>query len=71
MRVLAVMALIAGLVLSSPASGEGGADAERARQAVRDGRFVSLTSILDWLEHHYLGHVVEVELEAEDDDEPP
>lgn len=45
-------------------------DAERARAGVREGRYVPLSSLLDWLEARYHGHVIEVELE-EEADEPP
>jgi uncharacterized membrane protein YkoI len=70
-RWLAAAALAGWLGFAAAAPGTAGEDADHARQAVREGRFVSLTSILDWLERHYLGHVLEVELEAEEDDEPP
>jgi uncharacterized membrane protein YkoI len=59
-----------GLLLGPAAIGEDG-DAERARQGVREGRFVSLTSILEWIEARYFGHALEVELEPEEHDEPP
>jgi uncharacterized membrane protein YkoI len=62
---VAVATIALGATMSS-----GTDDAERAREAVRDGRFVSATSILEWLESRYLGHAIEVELE-EEDDEPP
>jgi|GEM_PF-1172441 len=35
-------------------------------QEVEQGRLVGLPSVLDWLEAHYIGQVVEVELERED-----
>jgi uncharacterized membrane protein YkoI len=59
------------VTLGSAAPAERGVDAEHARQGVREGRYVSLTSILDWIERRYLGHALEVELEAEDEGEPP
>jgi len=46
-------------------------DAERARRGVSEGRYVGLASILDWIEQRYLGRAIEVELDEEDDDEPP
>nr|WP_299243513.1 PepSY domain-containing protein [uncultured Halomonas sp.] len=33
---------------------------------VQSGRLVALSEVLDWLEKHYLGEVLEVELERED-----
>jgi len=33
---------------------------------VQAGRLVSLGSVLDWLEAHYTGHVIEVELDRDD-----
>lgn len=45
-------------------------DAARARAGVREGRYVPLSSILDWIEARYHGHAIEIELD-EDDDEPP
>lgn len=35
-------------------------------EAVRDGRIVPLPEVLDWLEAHYEGQVLEVELDSED-----
>lgn len=35
-------------------------------EEVRSGRLVALPDILDWLERHYRGEVLEVELERED-----
>jgi uncharacterized membrane protein YkoI len=63
--------MITGCLLLAPAAPGEDDDAERARQAVREGRFVSLTSILEWIETRYLGHALEVELEPEEPDEPP
>lgn len=33
---------------------------------VQAGRLVSLASVLDWLDRHYVGTVIEVELERDD-----
>lgn len=33
---------------------------------VRAGRLVSLGSVLDWLDQHYIGTVIEVELDRDD-----
>lgn len=65
--------LFAALLLAlcaGPAPAERADDADRARAAVREGRYVPLSSILDWLDARYHGRVIEVELE-EEDDEPP
>jgi uncharacterized membrane protein YkoI len=43
------------------------ADHVRAFDALRAGKIVPVTTILDWLETNYRGYVVEVELETEDD----
>jgi uncharacterized membrane protein YkoI len=48
-----------------------GDDAARAREGVREGRFVPADSLLDWLEARYFGRAIEVELEMEDGGEPP
>lgn len=64
-------ALLAALCLGPAALGERDAeDAARARAGVQEGRYVPLSSILDWLEARYHGHAIEVELET-DDGEPP
>jgi uncharacterized membrane protein YkoI len=66
-RGLALAAL--GLALAGAATAESASDAERARVGVREGRFVPLASILDWIDRHYLGRAIEIELE--DDESPP
>ena len=70
-RLLAVPLLACCLLLAPSAPAERDLDAERARQGVEAGRFVSVISILEWLERHYFGHVLEVELETDEDDEVP
>lgn len=45
-------------------------DAARARAGVREGRYLPLSTILDWLEARYHGRPIEIELD-EEDDEPP
>jgi uncharacterized membrane protein YkoI len=70
-RLLATAVVVSCLVPAPSAPAGRGEDAERARQGVEAGRFVSLTSILEWLERHYYGHALEVELEPEEDGEPP
>jgi len=63
--------LVALLVASGPlAIARADEDGARARAAVRDGRVVGLDAILDWMDAHYHGRLLEAELEL-DDDEPP
>lgn len=69
-NLLALAVALAMLALGAAMSARSD-DAERARAAVRDGRFVSATSILDWLESRYYGRAIELEFEGEEDDEPP
>ena len=45
-------------------------DAARARAAVRAKEFVSLASILDWMEARYRGQAIEIELEDERGETP-
>ena len=61
-----VWALFLLLAVPVGSAGEEDDDAERARRAVREGRFVPLSSILDWLETRYLGRAIEVELEDDE-----
>jgi uncharacterized membrane protein YkoI len=61
---VAIAAACCALVAAS-ASSERSEDAERARKGVRDGSFVSLTSILEKVEARYFGHAIEVELDTE------
>jgi uncharacterized membrane protein YkoI len=68
-RFTLLVAVLAALC-AGPAPAERADDAARARAGVREGRYVPLSSILDWLEARYHGRVIEVELE-EEDDEPP
>jgi len=63
------LAVLAVLVPAAPGA-RAADDAARAREAVREGRYVPLASLLDWIEARYHGRVIEVELE-EDDGEPP
>ncbi|MFG6176875.1 PepSY domain-containing protein [Halomonas sp. THAF12] len=64
--------LAAGLLvaaLSGPAASVWADDDETwqsLHEAVRDGRIVPLPEVLDWLEAHYEGQVLEVELDSED-----
>jgi len=37
---------------------------------VEEGRLVALPTVLDWLERHYIGQVLEVELARDDADVP-
>jgi len=45
-------------------------DAARARAAVRAKEFVSLASILDWMEARYRGQAIEIELEDDPGETP-
>ena len=67
---LLVVGVLTGCLLPAPSSPGERHDAERAREGVETGRYVRLTSILEWLERHYFGHAIEVELEPAEDDEP-
>jgi uncharacterized membrane protein YkoI len=44
---------------------------ERAREGVREGRYVPLEQIVDWVGQHYHGRLLEVEFEDDDEGEPP
>ncbi|WP_136066166.1 PepSY domain-containing protein [Modicisalibacter radicis] len=61
-RALSLVALL-GLPLAAPADD----DWRQLHDEVRQGRLVSLPSVLDWLQANYLGQVLEVELERDDD----
>jgi uncharacterized membrane protein YkoI len=69
-RNLVALTVALGMLALGAAMSARSDDAERAREAVREGRYVSATSVLDWLDSRYLGRAIEVELE-EEDDEPP
>jgi uncharacterized membrane protein YkoI len=67
---------VAALALAALCAGPGAPvaredDAARARAGVREGRYVPLSSILDWLEARYHGRPIEIELEDEEDGDPP
>ncbi|WP_234238480.1 PepSY domain-containing protein [Billgrantia desiderata] len=64
-QVLPALWLSALLVLATP---QGLADDHwrSLHDAVRSGQLVALSHILDWLEAHYEGQVLEVELERDD-----
>jgi uncharacterized membrane protein YkoI len=62
--------LLGGLCAAPAALAPAADDADRARAGVREGRYVPLSTILDWLEARYHGRAIEIELD-EDDDEPP
>lgn len=75
-RPLAVAAVLVAVLCAPGPAGSGRSaaperdDDARARAGVREGRYVPLSTILDWLEARYHGRAIEVELD-EDDDEPP
>ncbi|GAB2713952.1 hypothetical protein [Halomonas garicola] len=55
-----------GLVLLLVGSAAGNQHWESLHDEVRRGEVVPLDSILDWLEAHYIGEVLEVEVEREE-----
>ena len=64
---VALLALVAcGLLTAPVGSAPRDDDAERARRAVQEGRFVPLSTILDWIERRYEGRAIEVELEDDE-----
>ncbi|WP_052365511.1 PepSY domain-containing protein [Halotalea alkalilenta] len=62
-RVLRAGALALALSLSGAAYAD---DWQPLHEAVREGRVVPLSELLDWLDRHYVGRVIEVELDRED-----
>ena len=64
LRRLAAFALTVAVSSAAPHAAHGGDDAERARAAVRAKEFVSLASILGWMEARYRGKAIEIELGA-------
>ncbi|WP_227367485.1 PepSY domain-containing protein [Halomonas sp. M20] len=58
---LGLVVLGIGLIAPSQAS-----DWRGLHDEVQSGRLVALSSVLDWLEAHYLGEVLEVEVEHDD-----
>ncbi len=63
LRLPALAALLVLLAASPAPADEGWHD---LHEAVRSGRIVPLPDILDWLEAHYVGQVLEVELKRDD-----
>jgi len=63
------LVLLGAALCAGPAPAQREEGAARARAGVRDGRYVPLASILDWLEARYHGRAIEVEFEAEAEDE--
>lgn len=57
-----LLAALLGLPLAVPADD----DWRQLHDEVRQGRLVSLPSVLDWLQARYVGQVLEVELERDD-----
>ena len=58
-----LLAALLGWPLAVPAAD---GDWRELYDEVRQGRLVSLPSVLDWLQANYLGQVLEVELERDD-----
>ncbi|SEM15927.1 Peptidase propeptide and YPEB domain-containing protein [Halomonas daqiaonensis] len=63
LRLPALVTLLALLATSPAPADEAWRD---LHEAVREGKIVPLPEILDWLEAHYVGQVLEVELERDD-----
>lgn len=63
LRLATLAALLALPAASTASADEGWHD---LHEAVRSGRIVPLPDILDWLEAHYVGQILEVELERDD-----
>ena len=70
LRRLAAFALTVAVASAAPNAAHAEDDAERARAAVRAKEFVSLASILDWMEARYRGQAIEIELEDERGETP-
>ena len=63
-RLLLLLILPLSLSLSAPLNAQSPAKGGKSlREAVGRNELVSLKSIMDWIEEHYEGQVVEVELE--------
>jgi len=70
-RAAAVLILLALCVLPSLRDARAEeAESVHAREAARSGRFVGLSSILDWMESHYRGRLLEAELDDDQDEVP-
>ena len=67
----AASALVCALAFAIAAAAEREDDAERAREGVREGRYVSLASIFEQIERQYFGNAIEVELDSEDGGDVP
>ncbi|WP_043487748.1 PepSY domain-containing protein [Halomonas halodenitrificans] len=59
--------MLAALLLQGTAPAWADNDWQDLHAAVREERIVPLPTLLDWLEAHYVGQVLEVELERDDD----
>jgi uncharacterized membrane protein YkoI len=65
-RFLAVVLLLACLPVLGPTQVAAEDDHGGLRRALERNELVSFKSIVDWIELHYVGKIVEVELEDED-----
>ena len=70
LRIAAAAALALSLATAASHTRAEDDDAARARAAVRAKEFVSLASILDWMEARYRGQAIEIELEDEPGETP-
>jgi len=66
--VVLILCLASILIGFAAAAGEDH-DIARAREGVRQGIYVPLEQVLDWVEAHYRGRLLEVEFEEEDEDD--
>ncbi|MFO7646816.1 PepSY domain-containing protein [Halomonas sp. 3H] len=62
------VALVLLLALAGPLPASADDDWQELHQRVSRGELVPMATVLDWLEAHYAGQVLEVELELEHDD---
>ncbi|WP_420468640.1 PepSY domain-containing protein [Panacagrimonas sp.] len=61
--------LVGAITLGAGSAVVRGDDHQGLRQALERNEIVSFKTILDWIEENYVGQIVEVELEDDDDDE--
>jgi uncharacterized membrane protein YkoI len=68
-RSIGATLMAASLLCFAPLALSDDEDGQYLREAVERNEIVPLRTILDWIERHYRGQVVEVEFEKEDDGE--
>lgn len=57
-----IFPLIAALILTSPAVALAEGDHDKARRALVEGKIIPLSEVLDNMEEHFKGRIIEVEL---------